>query len=222
MPWMNELGRRMRMLLRRDEFDRDLEDEMRLHIELRAKEQAERGMPAEDARAAARRRFGNAMLLREEGRDAWGWRWLVDLSQDVRYGLRNLRRTPGFTAVTVLTLALGVGATTAIFSAVNPILFEPLPYPDAARIMMISDFGSDGSRLDVTFHTHRELLERSRSFQAMAVVKPWQPTMTSATQPERLDGQRVSAEYFHVLGVSPALGRNFDPSDERLERPTGM
>ena len=121
--------------------------------------------------------------------------------------------------VAVLTLALGIGASTAIFSAVNPILFEPLPYPHAGRVMMIWDFGPDGSRLDVTFGTYRELVERSRSFDAIAVMRAWQPTMTGPAEPERLDGQRVSASYFRVLGVSPALGRDFDSSDDGLNGP---
>ena len=132
---------------------------------------------------------------------------------------RRLRSNPGFAAVSVLTLALGIGASTAIFSAVNPILFEPLPYPHAGRIMMIWDLGVDGSRLDVTFGTYRELAERSRSFDAIAVMKPWQPTMTGRAEPERLDGQRVSASYFRALGVSPVLGRDFQASDDRLNGP---
>jgi putative ABC transport system permease protein len=219
MQWMNELGRRVSMLLRRDEFDRDLDEEMRLHIQLRAQEQAGRGISAEDARAAARRQFGNATLLREQSRDAWGWRWLDQLVQDVRYGVRNLLRTPGFTAIAVLTLAVGIGATTTIFSAVNPILFEPLPYPDAGRIMMIWETRSDRPRNNGSFGMYRGLVERDRSFDAIAVLKPWQPTMTGEYQPERFDGQRVSASYFQVLGVSPILGRDFQPSDDRLNGP---
>src|SRR3979411_3055603 len=92
---------------------------------------------------------------------------------------------PAFTCVTLLTLALGIGATTAIFSAVNPILFEPLPYPQAARIAMISDFGPNGAPQDVTFGTHLELTARARTFEAIAVMKPWQPTMVGEAEPER-------------------------------------
>src|SRR5258708_15503899 len=104
--------------------------------------------------------------------------------QDLRYGVRMLAKRPAFTAVAVITLALGIGASTAIFSAVNPILFEPLPYPHADRITMISDFGPEGAPQDVTFGTHLELVERSRSFEAMAVLKPWQPTMAGDAEPE--------------------------------------
>jgi putative ABC transport system permease protein len=141
------------------------------------------------------------------------------LWQDLRYGVRMLMKQPGFTIVAVVTLALGIGASTAIFSAVNPILFEPLPYPHAGRITMIWDLGVDGSRVDVTFGTYRELESRSRSFEAIAVMKPWQPTIIGAAKPERLDGQRVSASYFRVLGVSPALGRDFQAYEDQFNGP---
>src|SRR5580704_15324906 len=114
------------------------------------------------------------------------------LLQDFRYALRQLRNNPGFACTAIVILSLGIGASTAIFSAVNPILFEPLPYPHASRIMMIWDI-FEGSRNEVTFHTYRELAERNRSFDEVAVVKPWQPTLTGADEPERFDGQRVSA-----------------------------
>ena len=116
---------------------------------------------------------------------------------------------PGFVFLAVLTLALGIGATTAIISAVNPILFEPLPYPDSADIVTISDYGVNGAPLDVTFGTFRELAARSRSLEAITVMKAWQPTVTGVEEPERLNGQRVSAQYFHVLGVQPGIGRSF-------------
>src|ERR1700694_5328885 len=110
--------------------------------------------------------------------------------QDLRYAVRQLRNSPAFTLVSVLVIALGIGATTAIFSAVNPILFKPLPYPEPGRIIMVWEMRTDGSPMDVTFGSFHGLVDRNRSFQALAVMKPWQPTMTSATQPERFDGQR--------------------------------
>ena len=139
--------------------------------------------------------------------------------QDLRYAVRMLWKNPGFATIAVFTLALGIGANTAIFSAVNPILFEPLPYPHADRVTMIWDHGADGSRQDGTFGTYRELVERSRSLEAISVMRSWQPTMTGLAEPERLDGHRVSASYFHVLGVSPAFGRDFDLSDDKLNGP---
>jgi putative ABC transport system permease protein len=100
---------------------------------------------------------------------------------DVRHSLRRLRTAPGFTLLAVLTLAVGIGASTAIFSAVNPVLFEPLPYPDSGHIVTISDYGVNGTPLDVTFGTFRELVERGRSLEALAVMKPWNPTVTGST-----------------------------------------
>ncbi len=139
---------------------------------------------------------------------------MTGLLQDVRYAVRQLRKSPGFACTAVLILALGIGGTTAIFSTINPILFEPLPYPNANRIMMIWYAGEDGSRIPQAFHTYREVSDRSRSFDALAVMKPWQPTLTGAGQPERLDGQHVSAAYFRALGISPVLGHDFQASDD--------
>lgn len=199
--------------------EEELDEELRSHLQMAVQERVERGETLEEAEAAVRREFGNAVLVKEVTRQMWSWVWLEQLLQDLRYGLRSLRRSPGFTAVAALTVALGIGASTAIFSAVNPILFEPLPYPHADRIMMIWDFDPGGSPLCTTFGTYRELVERSRSLDAIAVMKPWQPTVTGASEPERLDGQRVSASYFRVLGVPPALGRDFDPSDDQINGP---
>jgi len=139
--------------------------------------------------------------------------------QDIRYAWRQLLKGPGFASTAVLILAIGIGGTTAIFSALNPILFEPLPYPNASRIMMIWYADEDGVRSPQTFHTYRELAERSRSFEAAAVMKAWQPTLVGADQPERIDGQQVSAAYFRALGVAPAMGRDFLPSNDTFNSP---
>lgn len=141
------------------------------------------------------------------------------LLQDLGYALRQLRKSPGFACTAIVILGLGIGASTAIFSAVNPILFEPLPYPHAQRIMMIWYAGDDGSREAQTFHTYRELAERSHTFDAIAVMKTWQPTLTGADQPERFEGQQVSASYFRALGVEPTMGRDFQASDDVLNGP---
>ena len=216
---IKELGRRFVMMLRRGKLDGELEEEMRLHMDLRAEEHSERGVISEDARAMAQRQFGNATLLREQSHDAWGWAWIDRLFVDVRLAARHLRSAPGFMALTVFILALGIGATTAIFSAVNAILFESLPYPNASRIVTIWEISGEGARNDGTFGMYRGLAERSRSLDSLAVLKPWQPTMTSAGEPERFEGQLVSAAYFRVLGVRPLLGRDFTSADDRLNGP---
>ncbi len=144
---------------------------------------------------------------------------MTTLIQDLRYALRQLRKSPGFTFVALATLALGIGGTTSIFSALNPILFEPLPYPHANRILMIWYAGEDGSRSPQSFHTYREVADRSRSLESVAVMKPWQPTLVGANEPERIDGQQVSAGYFRTLGVFPSLGRDFQPSDDLFNGP---
>jgi hypothetical protein len=171
-----------------------------------------RGLPVKKPPCGAVE-LGNVTVIREEVR-AGGWENAIDtVLSDLRYAARRLRSNPGFSAVSVLTLALGIGATTAIFSAVNPILFEPLPYPHAGRIAMIWDFGVDRSRIEVTFGTYRELIERSRSFDAIAVMKPWQPAMTGTGEPERFDGQRVSASYFRRW-CTPGAGPDFEADDD--------
>jgi putative ABC transport system permease protein len=158
---------------------------------------------------------GDELRAREHVRDA-GWEESVRIAiADVAYAVRRLRRDVSFTIVAVTTLALGIGATTAIFSTVNPVLFRPLPYPDARRIVAIADRRPDGAPVDVTFGTYRELLARTRVFEAMSVFKPWQPAWSGDGAPERLLGQRVSFAYFAVFGVRPALGREFESSDDR-------
>jgi putative ABC transport system permease protein len=145
---------------------------------------------------------------------------VADIWNDLRFGIRMLLKRPGFTAIAVITLALGIGSSTAIFSAVNPILFESLPYPDATQIVTISDdLGTTDSSVGMAFGTYRELVQRSRSFSSITVSRPWQPAMTGSAEPERLEGQRVSASYFNVLGVSPTLGLNFNSSDDQPNGP---
>jgi putative ABC transport system permease protein len=174
------------------------------------------GLSSEDAQRAARRELGSRAAVHEQVRSS-GWESAVETTlSDLRYVARRVRRYPAQAAIAALTLALGIGASTAIFSTVNPILFEPLPYPDAGRLIQIWD-GQGGSRLDVTFGTYRELAARTHSFESVAVMRPAQPTLTGIEEPERLDGQYVSADFFRVLGVHPAIGRDFEADDDTPE-----
>ena len=213
------LTRGLYALTHRDVTDRDVADELRHYLDEATEAYIASGLTRDEAQRAARLELGNPAVVREEVRSS-GWENVVEtLVADLRYGARRLRRSPGFAAIVILTLSLGIGASTAVFSAAKPILFESLPYPDARRIVSIWDYGIDGSRALMTFGSFREIVERSRAFDALAVMRPWQPTLTGSTEPERLDGQRVSADYFRVLGVQPILGRGFHASDDQPTAP---
>lgn len=207
-------ARGVRALVNPKATDRDLDDEVTHYLDSLTDDLVAAGHTPAEARRLALIRLGSTAATREQVR-AYGWENVIEsIITDARYAARRLRTSPGFTAVTALTLALGIGSAAAIFSAVNPILFEPLPYPSAQRIVSITDRGTDGSPVDVTFGTYREIFARSRSFDALAVLRAWQPTVTGAAEPERLDGQRVSANYLRALGVSPAIGRDFSSADD--------
>jgi putative ABC transport system permease protein len=219
MSLWRHLARGLAVLTNRTAADRDVADEVLHYLDQAATELVAKGLSPDEARRAAQVDLGNATVIREQVRD-YGWENVVGtVSADVGYAARRLRANPGFLAVTVLTLALGIGATTAIFSVVNATLFDALPYPNPGRIVSIWYAGTDGSRADQAFGTYRELSARSRSFAAIAALKPWQPTLTGPDEPERIDGEQVSASYFRVLGVPPALGRDFDPADDRVGGP---
>src|SRR5580700_8322264 len=218
MDSVNTFFKRLGFLARRERYNRELDEELSFHRQQLEKDLRADGMDAEEARYAARRRFGNELRLKEQSHDVIGFT-IEGVIQDLRYAFRQLRKNPGFATTAVVILALGIGAITAIFSAVNPILFKTLPYPQANRIMTLWEQHSDGSQLFVTFATFRGLDERTRSFDALAAMKPWQPTMVGNDRPERFEGQRVSANYFRALGVSPTLGREFDAADDRHKGP---
>ena len=214
MKWLGEFARRLRMLMRRRQFDADLEEEMRLHLELRQKEQIESGVAADEARAAARRRFGNATYLKEESHLAWGWEWLENLAQDVRYGLRMLRKSRGFSAVAILTMALGIGATTAIFSVVDATLLRPLPYPEPEQLVSIEDDLPGVGAHDVGMsEAEWQDLEHSGIFEHVSPTWFDENNLTGSSLPARVRILIVAPNYFALLGVKPQMGRTFNPED---------
>lgn len=217
MSLWRHITRGLRSLTRRDAADAAIDEELRHYFDQAVATNAVRGYSPGEARRAARLEVGNMTATHEHVR-SYGWENVVEtILADLRYAVRRLRANPGFALVSVLTLALGIGATTAIFSAVNPILFEPLPYPAGSRIVMVWYAGDDGSRVMQTFGNYRELAARSKSFEAIAGYAPWQPTMLGNTEPERLDGQVVNADFFRVLGVAPALGGGLSAKDDRSD-----
>ena len=214
MDWLRELARRLRMLIHRRQFDAELEEEMRLHLELRQHEQLQSGMTEGDARAAARRRFGNTTYLKEESHIAWGWEWFENLAQDARYGLRMLRKSPGFSAVAVLTIALGIGATTAIFSVVDATLLHPLPYPQPEQLVSIEDDLPGVGAQDVGMSQPEwQDLQRSGIFEYVSPTWFDENNLTGSSQPARVRLLIVAPNYFALLAVKPQLGRAFNPGD---------
>ena len=215
MNWFIELGRRLFMLFRRSQFDRDLEEEMHLHRELREQEQIEGGVAPEEARYVARRRFGNDLVLREESRDMWGWNWLEYFVQDIRFGLRMLARNPGFTAVAVITLALGIGANTAIFSVVNAVLLKPLPYadPDRLAVIWVTEPSGPGGLFPDTSPDFRDWQVMNHSFEGMSAITGAGTTLTGSGEPLQLRGLSVSPNTFQLLGAQPQFGRSFSPDE---------
>jgi putative ABC transport system permease protein len=219
MPLFRKALSFLRNFLLSRRVESELDDEVRAHLELLIDENIRAGMPPAEARRAAQMELGGIEQVKEQVRDVKLGNWLQSVLADCTFAFRQLRKNPAFTVVAVLTLALGMGATTAIFTAVNPILFQSLPYPHANRLMAIWEIRDDGSRNAATFGMYTGVLPRQRSFESLALVRPWQPTLTGANQPARLEGQRVSSSYFHTLGISPMLGRDFTSPDDRPAAP---
>ena len=204
------------MLLRRKQFNRDLEEEIRIHIEMKECEQIQAGVAPEEAHYAAQRQFGNTLLLRERSRDMWGWNSFEELIQDLRYGLRMLVKNPGFTAVAVLTLALGIGANTAIFSFVDAVMLTRPPFPHPEQIVQLWEKSPQGDRNDISTLNFLDWKKQSTVFTAMAAQNWGAVTLTGTDRPVELRDGQVSAPFFDILGVKPMLGRTFAPDEDQL------
>ena len=198
--------------------DRDLSQELSYHQEMLEERHRSRGLGPAAARRAARLELGGDAQIAETWRDQRSLPVLDTLSQDVRYGFRMLRRTPGFTAAALLTLALGIGANTAIFSVVDAVLLRPLPFADPDRLVTVGDRTPDGFSSNVGFATVLDWRERSRTIDTFAMMRSWLPTLVANGEAERLPAVRVSWNYFDMLGVRPALGRGFTEDDDRPDQ----
>jgi predicted permease len=217
MSWLKVAALRFRAALGRKRLDQDLDEELRAHLDMLIEENARREASLEDAQYAALRMFGGVEQTKEVYRDQRGLPMIETLAQDSRYGLRQLRRNPGFTVVAVLTLALGIGANTAIFSVVNTVLLQPLPYRDADRLVMVWGYDRPhGYNTDqVSPPDFRDWQSQNQAFEAMAGSTDVMYTLTGAGEPAPITGYEFSAEYFRVLGVAPLIGRTFAPEEEQ-------
>jgi putative ABC transport system permease protein len=211
---------RLRALVRRAEMDRELDEEVRFHLEREIEENVRRGMTPEEARRAAMMSFGGVEGVKEECRDVRGLRLVEDLSQDVRYGARVLLKNPGFTLVSVLTLALGIGASTAIFSVVNALLLRALPYRNADRVVIVWEENRPREKHMNTVSPANFLdwKDQAQSFDEMAAFYDTRVNLTNAGEPEEIPAQVSTGNLFALLGVGPVLGRFYTVEDEEPGR----
>jgi predicted permease len=238
--WFQAMRMRLRALFRREAADRELDDELAYHVERKTEENVARGMSATEARRAALVDAGGIELAKENCRQTRGVNWIYDFGRDVRFGLRAMAKNPGFTAVAVLTLALGIGANTAIFSVINAMLLKALPVKEPNQLVVLNwaahgwpsetlIYNAAGSwtedksgRLTCTsfpYFVYEQIAVQNRVFSGVAAESGngSQLSVGYGGRPGRADGEFVSGSYFETLGVRAAAGRTFDESDDRLE-----
>src|SRR5487761_124625 len=209
-----------RRLFRRARTERQLDAELRFHLEQQIADYVAAGMTPEEARRRARLEFGGIDQVKEECRDVGAVRFVETLIQDLRYGLRQLRRNPGFTAVAVITLALGIGANTAIFSVVNAVVLQPLPYRHPSRLVMVYHVPPAKSfpgmtKFAVSPANYLDWRRQNHAFDPIAIYGGRGMNLTGRVQPEAVTAAKVSAGFFATLGVPPRIGRAFTPDEER-------
>ncbi|HZY64002.1 MAG TPA: ABC transporter permease [Edaphobacter sp.] len=227
MSLFGESGRRVSMLFRRRQFDADLEEEMRLHLDLREQEHMQNGFTQTEARSVARRRFGNPTALKERSHMTWGWQWLEDLMHDVKYGVRSMLRSPGITIVALLSLALGIGANTAIFSLIDAVMLRSLPVKDPGQLVLMGDESwrgnSDAFALTqlYSYPFYREMRKKNAVFSQTAAISSSTFRVHGFIEGQRdaepMSIQLVSGTYFPLLGVHAARGRTLEQSDDEVK-----
>ena len=222
MLWWTCLWMRVRMLLGRGRAATELDAELREHLRRQIEEFVAAGMSAEEARPRALRAFGNPALLREQTRAAWSWNWLDSLSRELGYGLRTLRRAPGFTAIAIVVMALGIGANVTMFTIVRSVLLKPLLFSDPDRLMMVYEreaAGDPDSKFDmVAGGMFAEWKQQNKTFQDLALASDAEFNLSAngAQLPEKLHGVNCSWNLLPLLGVKPAEGRSFTADDDKL------
>ncbi len=203
----------------RRRWERRMDAELRFHLENQIDDYLSQGLGREEAEMRARREFGALELAKDECRDQRPVEWFAHLLRDIRYACRSLGKSPGFAAATIITIALGVGANTAIFSVVYAVLLKPLPYSEPDQIysveVVIPERRAQFAGLPVPVQTYLEWRKADTAFSSMAALRAWECNLTGDGEPERLGGARVSANFFSFLGVPVALGRGFSPGEEQ-------
>jgi putative ABC transport system permease protein len=211
--------RRVLALFRWRSRDRDMEREMAFHVDSLARDYARDGLSDVDAQRAARRQFGNLTRLKERGHDEQTMRLVEDVTRDVRHAARGLWRSPGFSLAVILTLALGIGGNTAVFSVVDQLLLRPLPYPDGDQLVMVEESVGANPHADVSPANWLDWQRESRTFRRFAAWRSWSFTLTGTGEPRRVNAQQVSSEFFPLLGIAPLLGRTISDEDDRPNGP---
>ena len=206
---------RLVALFRKRNLDRELEDEVLAHLELAERDAIAAGLIPEEARQAARRSFGGIEQMKEDHRDHRSVRWMENLLRDFRYGMASLARDPGFAAVTIGLLALGIGANTAMFSIVDAVLLKPLPFPEPERMVRVWEAPPNSLPNITTTLTFLDWKRQDTVFEALSVQCPTRAAVATGGDPARLSGKLVSADYFKVFGVKPRIGRTFAPEEDQ-------
>ena len=203
-------------LWKQKQRNEELQEEIQAHLTLAERDEMESGQTRKEAHAAARREFGNVGVAEETTRDIWGRRWLVDCIQDVRYAVRSLRQRPGFAVVALLTLALGTGATTVMFTVVNGVLLKPLSYPDPERLVALHGYTEKyGDNWGMSYPNFLDLRRESRSLTGMAAWNYGGDTVSEPGHAEYVNGRQISSELFHVFGVNLFEGREFRSDEDQ-------
>ncbi|HKW31447.1 MAG TPA: ABC transporter permease [Candidatus Acidoferrum sp.] len=206
---------RLRSFFHRAQLDRDLDAEISSHLQFAIDENLQRGFSPAEARRQALLRFGGPQQAKEEHRDARSLPFLETLFQDLRFSLRLLRKNPGFTAVAVLILALGMGATTNIFTVVNSVLLRPLPYKNSGLLVRVQETHSGAPGANVTYATFLDLQREARTIEHIAAYREWIFNVTGGSEPAQIAGALVSGNFFTSLGSAPMLGRTILPEDDQ-------
>ncbi len=206
---------RLLALVRKRRLDGELEGEILAHLELAEHDAMARGLTPEEARQAARRNFGGIEQMKEDHRDRRSVRWVENLLRDARYGMAALARDPGFAAVTIGLLALGIGANTAMFSIVDAVLLKPLPFPEPERMVRLWETTSPTQHNNTTTLTFLDWKRQGELFEALSVEESFRAAVATGGDPARVPGKMVSAEYFKVFGVKAGMGRTFAPGEDQ-------